>query len=246
MRIPLVSWALLGAAAAGHAAVQMVTFPIPGHVESDSKGLFIELVREVAKLAQTDIQIQVMPPPRAVQGFLGGSYGGLFPALDVNFSAAQPIARTSESIDCKEDFVFTKKGSPFLKSLADLKGKRVGITRGYPYAREVTDNSAFAVETANTDEANIQKLVAGYLDAFVLDEKTGLKAFEKLGLAAQMQYAPKVPVSRQDVYYAFQNTAEGKELADKFSQALKKMKQSGQFQKITQGITFAHGCAKAN
>nr|WP_315226152.1 transporter substrate-binding domain-containing protein [uncultured Albidiferax sp.] len=245
MRIPLVSLVLLSTAAA-HGAVQMATFPIPVHVESDTKGLFVELVREVAKQAQTDIQIQVMPPPRAVQGFLGGSFGGLFPALDVNFAANQPIVRTSEAIDCKEDFVFTKKGSPFLQTLADLKGKRVGITRGYPYAREVTDNTAYTVELANTDEANIQKLVAGYLDAFVLDEKTGLKAFEKLGMVAQMQYAPKVPVSRQEVYYAFQNTAEGKALADKFSQALKKMKQSGQFQKITQGITFANGCAKAN
>jgi len=236
--------AVLLMATAAHAAVALATFPIPVHVENENKGLFIELTREVARQTGTDININVLPPLRAVHGFFDGSQAALFPALDVTFAPGQPITRTAESIDCKEDFVFTKKGNPMLKTLDDLKGKHVGITRGYPYAREVTDNKEMVIETATSDETNIRKLIAGHLDAFVLDEKTGVKAFEELGLAAQMQYAPKEPVSRQDVYYAFQNTPDGKALAAKFSHALAQMKASGRYQQITRGITIGKGCPK--
>lgn len=234
--------AMSTAMSVAHAGVDIVTFPIPMHVESETKGLFIELTREIAKVTDTEITIKVMPPPRAAHDYAEGKFAGMFPALDVNFSPGQHITRTAESLDCKEDFVFTRKGAPFLKSIGDLAGKRVGITRGYPYARDVTDNKSYTVEAALSDEANIRKLIAGHLDAFVLDEKTGLQAFEKLGLTAQMQYDPKLPVSRQDVYYAFQNTAEGQQLATRFSQGLAKLKADGRYQKITRGVTIGTGC----
>lgn len=233
---------MLGSAA--QAAINLATFPIPGHVESETKGLFIELTREIARQTGSDIDIKVLPPLRAIHGYFDGSYAALFPALDVTFAPGQPITRTAESIDCKEDFVFTKKGAPLLKTLGDLKGKHVGITRGYPYAREVTENKNMVIEAATSDETNIRKLIAGHLDAFVLDEKTGVQAFQDLGLSAEMQYAPKQPVSRQDVYYAFQNTPDGRALATKFSQALASMKASGRYREITRGITIGRGCPK--
>ncbi len=163
MRKCLVPLALLACVSPLQAAVDVVTFPIPVHVESETKGLFIEVTQEIAKITGQEVHIKVMPPPRAVQGYADGTFAGLFPALDINFAPGQPITRTAESLDCKEDFVFTRKGAPFLKTLDDLKGKRIGITRGYPYAREVMENKAFTIEAAPSDESNIRKLVAGHL-----------------------------------------------------------------------------------
>jgi polar amino acid transport system substrate-binding protein len=224
--------------------MELGTFPIPMHVESETRGVFIELTQEIARRSRADVAIRVVPPRRALDGFENQSFVGMFPALDVSFPAGQAFIRTREAIDCKEDFVFTRKDTPFLKTLADLKGKRVGITRGYPYAREVTDNTTFTLETAASDEANIQKLLAGRLDAFVLDEKTGVQAFALLGAKALMQYPAGAPVSRQEVYYAFQSTAEGKLLAELFSTALQQMKADGRYQQISRGVTFAHGCPR--
>lgn len=226
------------------AEILVTTYPIPALVESATSGLFIDLVQAVAAEARQPIRISIQPPPRAVQSFSSGSQAVLFPALDVLFPVGTPIVRSKEAIDCKEDFVFTRSGAPLLNSLADLKGKRVGITRGYPYAREVSENSLYTVESASTDEANLQKLIAGRLDAFILDEKTGIRALQKDGLTQQVQYDPQHPVSRQEVYYAFQNNAEGKALAEQFSAALEKLKSDGRYQKITRGITFANGCSK--
>lgn len=221
-----------------------VTFPIPVHVESPTRGLFVQVMREAAELAQLPaVHIDVLPPPRALRSFAAGESDALFPALDVSFESGSPIVRTAEALDCKEDFVFTRKGAPAYTTLDELRGKRVGITRGYPYAREVTGNQQFVIEEALSDEANIRKLMAGRIDAFVLDEKTGVKAFEALDLKAQMQYNPRSPVSRQEVYVAFRDTAQGRVMAQQFSDGLRKLKLSGRYLAITQGITFASGCS---
>lgn len=232
-----------GTAQAAPPTLQVGTFAVPVHVESAEKGLLIDLVREVARTADIDIQIHVVPPRRAVSGLQTGTYAMLFPALDVMFPAGAPIVRSSEAIECKEDFVFTRKGDKLLRTLADLKGKRVGITRGYPYARELSEgNQDFTLEGAVSDESNIGKLVAGHIDAFVVDEKTGLEEFRRLGMTDRMQYDRHLPVSRQEVYYAFGNSPESPELARRFSEALAQLKRDGRFRSITRGIAL-DGCA---
>jgi polar amino acid transport system substrate-binding protein len=153
------------------------------------------------------------------------------------------VVRTAETIDCKVDFVSTARGAPLLRSLVDLRGKRVGITHGYPYSREVMAASGHTLEEAASDELNIRKLVAGRIDAFVLDEKTGIQAAKALGLSDAIQHDSLAPVSRQDVYVAFQPNDRGRELAGRMSEALRQLKASGRYQAITQGITFARGCS---
>lgn len=220
------------------------TYLIPVHVESAQQGLFIELMREVGATARfQNVHIEVMPPPRALRGLMTGTHDAVFPALDIFFEPGQPVVRTAETIDCKEDFVFTVRGAPLLRSLTDLRGKQVGITRGYPYSSEVMAANGFTLEVAESDELNLRKLVAGRIDAFVLDEKTGIKAAKALGLSAAIQYDSLSPVSRQDVYVAFQPNERGRELAERASEALRQLKANGRYQAITHGVTFARGCS---
>lgn len=226
------------------ARIDFATFLIPVHVESAQQGLFIELMREVAATARfQNFHIEVMPPPRALRSLMTGAHDAVFPALDIFFEPGQPVVRTAEAIDCKEDFVFTARGAPQLRSLADLRGKVVGITHGYPYSREVMTASGYTLEVAVSDELNIRKLAAGRIDAFVLDEKTGIKAAKALGLSDAIQYDSLAPVSRQDVYVAFQPNERGRELAGRASEALRQLKVNGRYQAITHGITFARGCS---
>ena len=137
----------------------------------------------------------------------------------------------SKPIYVKEDFGFTKQGYPSVKSISDLKGKNVGITLGYPYSKEITDNSSFTVSTAPTDINNIMKLAAGRIDVFVVEEKSGLKAIEQSG-RDNISYKSGQPLSRQNVYYAFQADKTGQQLALLFSSALDEMKKDGTFAQI--------------
>lgn len=207
------------------------SFPIPLMVIDDNSGVFVELTKEIAKRAGLSASISVTPPMRTVENFQTGKLHAIFPALDVSFPPGAKFER-SDSIYLKQDFIFVKKGSKAMKTLADLKGKKVGITKGYPYVRELTENKDLTIEMADSDELNAKKLTAGRIDAFVVEEKTGLQAFKNVGMIDQIEYDPKTPLSKQDVYYAFPADETGKMLSKKVSEAMNAMKADGSFGKI--------------
>ncbi len=207
------------------------SFPIPLMVIDGENGIFVELTKGIAKQAGLSVVIKVDPPLRTQKYFQEGKIVGLFPALDVMFPPGAKIER-SDSIYLKQDFVFTKKGSKMIKTLEDLKGLKVGITRGYPYARSIREAKGFKIEEVDSDEINAKKLVGGRIDAFVVEEKTGLQAFKDLKLIDKIQYDQATPLSKQEVYYAFPANDIGKMLAPKVSVAMNKMKADGTFGKI--------------
>ena len=207
--------------------IKLGTFQIPLMVESSEKGLFVDLTKEIAKRAGVEMEIVVTPPARTADQFAKNEIDGWFPGLDVTMPKTPA---KSAPIYIKTDFIFYKKGKE-AKSIADLKGKTVGITNGYPYDKAVTGSTSFKLETAAEDVYKMKKLGAGRIDAFIVEEKTGLKAKEQSG-EKDILYSSADPVSKQEVYYAFQNTDEGRQLAEKFSKAIKEMQQDGSFGKI--------------
>ncbi len=211
-------------------AYKLGTFPIPLMVESKDKGIFIDLTKEVAKRAGIELEIIVEPAKRITNGFEKNEVDILYPGLDVTMPI--PVEKTSP-VYMKTDYVFYKSDTPY-RTLADLKGKKVGITNGYPYVKEVTENKSFIIEAANDDVTNMKKLEAGRVDAFIVEERSGVKALEE-SKAQGVVYDKGQALSNQEVFYAFQKTPEGKDLADKFSKALDDMKKDGTFAKILGG-----------
>ncbi|NNF99338.1 MAG: transporter substrate-binding domain-containing protein [Desulfobacteraceae bacterium] len=207
------------------------TFPIPLMVIDENNGVFVELAKEIAKKAGVSLSIQVAPPMRTVNNFQEGKVHGIFPALDVSFPDLSKIER-SDSIYIKKDFAFTLKGAQMLKSIADLEGKKVGITRGYPYVRELTENKNIKLDLADSDETNAKKLNGKRIDCFVVEETTGLQAFKNVGLIDYFLFFRGSPISTQDVYFAFGNDDTGKMLAKKLSDAMNALKADGTFGNI--------------
>lgn len=210
--------------------IKVGTFPIPLMVEDAKKGIFIELANEMAKRAGVEIEIAVMPPQRIQEDFKTGKLDVMFPALDVLFSKEGQPLKTKEILYIKRDFAFTKKGSAMLKTIADLEGKTVGLTQGYPYVKELTENKKIKFDVAQNDETNAQKLTSGRFDAFVVEERSGLQAFKKAGVADQIQYDANTPLSEQKVYFALKKGLN--DLEGKLSKALADMKTDGTFSKI--------------
>jgi hypothetical protein len=83
----------------------------------------------------------------------------IFPPLDINFPEGTSFEKDSEIIYIKQDFVFTKKGNPLYRVTSDLEGKKIGITSGYPYIKELTNNHLIQLEPMDSDEVNAQKLM---------------------------------------------------------------------------------------
>lgn len=228
----LISIGKNGAKAEEKRKIRIGTFPVPLMVIDSETGVFIEQTREILKRANLNAEIVVLPPKRTILYFSTKDVDVIFPALDVFFATGINYTKPSEIFYVKEDFVFTRKGEELLRIIPELEEKYVGITRGYPYAPELMDNRFINLELANTDELNAHKLITGRMDAFVVEEYSGLTAFKNTGLLDKVQYDPDTPLSRQDVFYAFQNTDDGRSLSEAFSNALRSMKTDGKFAEI--------------
>ncbi len=213
---------------AGDKTVILDLYPIPVMVIDANTGVFVDLAKELAKRAHVTLSVEVVPAKRAVDNFERGDADALLPALSVLLS--KPYV-PSDPIYVKRDFVFTKSPRPLLTTVETLAGKWIGVTLGYPYAHEITTNTTFSLENAATDEMNFSKLNAGRIDAFIVEEKTGLGALHAAGLSG-ISYDPAVPVSQQDVFVAFHDSPDGHSLAEQFSAALASLKADGTFAQL--------------
>ncbi len=205
-------------------------------VEDENNGLFIELTREIAKRSGVNPVIKVMPIKRAIALFVNGKIDILLPALDSYFPGDfQTRIIRSEAIFEKKDYIFTLKKDPIFRTIKDLEGKTVGIVVAPAYPRELIENKKILFEGVETDLTNARKLLKGRFVATVIEEKSALKAFEKLKALDKIQYDEKHPVTRQNAYYAFHNTEEGRKIAELISNTIIEMKEDGSFLKIFTG-----------
>ncbi|MFV8259001.1 substrate-binding periplasmic protein [Bdellovibrio bacteriovorus] len=222
-----VSALLLLTSIASAKPIVMATFAIPLMVESPEKGLFVNLTREIAKRNSRQVEILVYPTGKTLLAFTNNKVDGFFPALDVY--VPQSSAKSS-AFYRKVDYVFYKKDKP-LRSLKDLEGKKVGLTFRYPYVRELIGNKKIRFEMAADDVLNMKKLGKGLIDAFVVEERSGLKALQLSG-QKQIEFDRSQPLSEQVVYYAFQDNEDGKRLADIFSRTIETMKKDGSLDRV--------------
>ena len=224
----LFACAMALAATVQAAQYKIAGYPIPLMIENAESGLFVEIVKEMIRRTGEDFEIVVYPAQRTVAGFHAGEIDAFFPALDVLIEKEKSA---TEAMYVKSDYAFTRKGEPEITSIAGLEGKKVGITAGYPYVKELTSNPNITIVEGPNDVANAQKLSMGRIDAFVVEEKTGLASLQEAGVE-NVGYPQGSPISQQNVYVAFQATEAGKAQAEKFSKALVEMQQDGTFGKI--------------
>lgn len=206
----------------------MGSFPIPLMVEDHEHGVFVELFHEVVKRIGEPIALEVYPTQRTQKLFTEGSIIGFFPASDK--SAGEKVAK-SRPFYSKKNVIFVRQDDPYITEVDQLKGKMVGLTKGYTYGPEITEDPDIAVEYADSDVLNMRKLSKGRLDAFIVEEQSGLKAVEESGVS-DVVYDPQKPLSSITIFFAFQDTEEGRVLAEKFSTALLAMEADGSFDEI--------------
>ena len=208
-------------------AVRIATFPIPLMVESDSKGVFVELTREIAKRCHVSVRIEVAPTAKTLLDFSTNKVDAFFPALEVY---TPTTAIRTAPFYTKVDFIFSAKDKKWT-SLKDLEGKKVGLTFRYPYIKDLTQNKKIEFVFADDDVTNMKKLSEGKIDAFVVEEKSGLQALTLSG-KTNIHYDREKPLSKQDVFYAFQDNQQGKDLVEMFNRAIEAMRKDGTFDRL--------------
>lgn len=200
--------------------------------ESKAVGIYPQIISEVFKRLKLDIDIKPMPWKRAVEngekGLMG--VGGLY-----KNEARLKIFDFSDPIFSEKNYVYVKKGKQFtFQKLDDLKGKNIGVTKGWSYGEEfdsLRNKKMFSTEESNEIAISFGKLVAGKIDCFVVDALAAERIIASEKFIGQIEMLP-IPAVTTDGYLAFAKTSNKKDLLKRFNDMLIKLKKDGTTDKI--------------
>jgi polar amino acid transport system substrate-binding protein len=199
-----------------------------------AKGLYPDLVRAVLTRAGVSVEIKALPWARAVlmgekgEAGVGGIYKNLKRLETFDYS---------DSLFDEHMVVYVRKGNAFsFNGLDDLKGKQVGVNRGWSYGEAFDKAKADGIFKANDaadNVANFKKLIFGRIDCFVADELSALMIIRNHDLANQVERLAN-PLAVTPAYVVFAKETGRKNLIDKFNVVLTEMKQDGSYQKLVE------------
>ncbi|WP_430462860.1 substrate-binding periplasmic protein [Thalassolituus sp. LLYu03] len=209
--------------------LRLGTFHIPLLAESASRGRFVELARRVAAEAGLELDIVFMPTQRTREAFAERALDGFFPALASTLTVPY---NASTAFSTKRIYAYTLSGQPLISRAEDLEGHQVGYTEGFTYPDEMMRVSGAQYQSANTDPQNLRKLLAGRIDVFLGDEDSTRENIRQQLAVGRIVYDELHPLAILPIFFAFQPDAHGRELAGRFSSAIRRLNQSGELMRI--------------
>lgn len=185
---------------------------LDGLIQSDGKGMYDQVLKTMG------IAYQALPAARA-ENEMVESKGCMFP-IDRRYLKINADLVQSKPIDTIPLHIYSKDGK--IQTLADLKGKSLGLRHGLNYGPRVNElqRGGQKVDTAPNLESALKKLEAGNVDALI-EFKVDMDEMAKKNAAFKFA-ASKEPVdTHADAMTCF-NEPENKKLMDDFNKALDK------------------------
>ncbi|MCW7537883.1 transporter substrate-binding domain-containing protein [Aquabacterium sp. A7-Y] len=238
----LLAWLLSGLAGAAPAqappreTVGVDTANAPFMYERDGRpaGVYPTLLLATFARMKTPLDLKVAPWNRIMAAVEQGQAG----AVGV-YSNAERRRRYdfSEPLYTEKIFAWAPAHrAATLRSLADLKGLRVGVLRGWSYGdafdAAVRDGSVRA-EVVAEDTYNFRKLAARRLDVVLAVEQAGaaqLRSGRYPGVAASA-----APMLLHPAHLVFLRQAGKGALLDRFNIELRELRSSGDYQRLVDG-----------
>ena len=195
--------------------------------QNNLTGFDVEIGKAVGKI----IGIKATPMSTAWDGIIAGLVAKKYELICGSMAITKERLK---SIDFSDPYyrsgaqLFVKKGAA-IKSVADLKGKKVGVTLGTTYEKWVRENIAGAdVRTYKGVPDMILEVGYGRIDGFITDKIVGALAIKKKGapisLAGNLLYEEKMGIALR------QNNPDLKAALDG---ALAVIKNNGTYHKIS-------------
>jgi len=207
--------------------------------ETEAVGLYPRLLEEVVKQAGHKIEIKAYPWKRALlysaegKGAVGGAYKNDERVKTYDYS----IPLYQEKL-----VLFVNKNSQFeFNTIEDLKGKVIGVNRGWSYGQEFDAARAsklFTVSIRNKPNDNFKMLDLGRIDCLILDQRSGDSYIRLLGIEDQVTSLPKA-FSINNGYLIIPKKLKMKKFLNEFNSALETMQKDGTYNNIVQ--TFIQG-----
>lgn len=188
-------------------------------------GLQADVVRAVCKHLGVEPVIKVLPWERALHQVKNGQVDGVFMPVYTK-ERAEYIHYTSESPTSAINVISAKKGSGIkASSLDDLKGMTVGMIRGYSYGEKFDNFQKINKEPVNANDNLIKKLARGRNKLVASDQGIIKYLGEKEGFEVETV----ITLQNKPQFIGFSKAIgkKGIELAERFSKAIKELKENG-------------------
>jgi len=196
------------------------------------EGIYPALLEAAFKHMAVPMEVHPRPWKKAIQDIDTGAagVGGIYRNAE-----REKKYDYSEKIFVENLVVYFNKSTPLnFTRIDDLKGKRIGVIRGWSYGDDF-DNArnakALTVEEVDSDEMNFKKLDTGRLDAVVAINESGaslMHNYKNIGFSA-------TALSQNPTYLALAKSTGQTALLKQFDQAISQMQKSGEFRKIVSG-----------
>ncbi|WP_369602840.1 transporter substrate-binding domain-containing protein [Hahella sp. SMD15-11] len=144
------------------------------------------------------------------------------------FDYSDPVIRLETVLFVRKGGGFDWDGTP-----QSLSGKSLGGVIGYSYGLDEAEKAGTVkISRITSADANLQKVAAGRLDAFIEDRQVGMELVNKLGLADKIEVHPK-PIKMRDYHLILnKKQPENKALMEKFNRGLKALREDGTYDAI--------------
>jgi polar amino acid transport system substrate-binding protein len=153
-------------------------------------------------------------------------------ATKKDFWLSEPVVKTSIVF-------FHLKNRPFQwDSLEDLKGLRIGVSRGYDYGEQLMSaikEKWIIVDITTTDEQNFKKLLAGRVDIFPNDPVVGNSQIRNIFPPEKVKlftFHPKeLKINTLNLIIS-KRCKNGRLFLEKFNSGIKRLKESGRLDQV--------------
>lgn len=211
--------------------------PYPPFVnpEDSDGGLALSIIKAAYKTQGYAVEMKFVPWTRAKSMTISGEYD-IIPDIWDSVEN-QKTMLLSESYAVNEIKFIVRVDDPFeFTGLDSLKGKKVGIVKGYTYSKDLYDSTDFERKEAPNQLINIQNLAIGRIhttldDPIVIKDLLSKKAPEIL---EKIRICNKV-FSKNELHISSGlANPRHKEFIDAFNKGLALIKASGEYEKIYQ------------
>lgn len=197
-----------------------------------ASGVDVDIIRELCKRLGFELEIQENPWKRALMYIKKGKADAIFSPRYTE-ERAEFMYYPSEPFHIEKTVIMARKGSGMkIAGLDDLKGKVVGVVRGYVYGPEFDNYQGFkGKDICNNDRQLVRIFANNRISLMAGSDEGSLKYLcRQAGVEAETVYV----LNKTPNYIGFSKALgeKGKILAEKFGQALRQLKEEGVVQKI--------------
>lgn len=211
-------------------------FSSKGRSPSEPQGLSPQLVREVFQAVGVEVRFSTLPFARCMQYAQEGQLVGCFNATRLASNEHTYCWHPTPMFH--EELAIYAAAAAGTRELGpgDLAGRRVGLTIGYTYPREITHNPLIKRHQVSSDDHLLKLLATGRVD-FALMNAT--PAASRLAANPQLFGAiQRVGVISLDGFWlAFSKKhPDAAEMCEAFEAGLRTLQRSGRYQTLMQGL----------